>query len=185
MWLDVIKNYNSNLEQELIDKKLILDAYDIFGDSLLYRDNKFMHMSSSSMILNEDKNKVLMAYHNIYKSYSWTGGHNDGDGDFLKVAINEAKEETGINDLKLLKEGVASVEILEVKSHYKKGKYINPHLHLNVSYLFEASEKQEIHIKEDENSSVKWIEIDRLKDYISLNDINMLKIYQKLLRDYI
>ena len=42
-------------------------------------------------------------------------------------------------------------------------------------------EKENIHIKEDENSNVKWLEINKLEDYISLNDIEMLPIYKKIL----
>lgn len=185
MWIDEIRNYKTNITQEIIDRDRILEAYKIYGDFLLSRDNDFMHMTSSSMILNEDKTKVLMVYHNIYKSYSWTGGHNDGDDDFLKVAKKEAMEETGIHEPKLLKEGIASIEILPVTPHIKRGKFVGAHLHLNVSYLFEASEKENIHIKEDENSSVKWIPINELDKYISLNDIEMLPIYKKVIRDYI
>ncbi len=185
MWLDGLKNYQSDIEQELLDKERILKAYDIFGDSLFDRENTFMHFTSSSMILNEDNTKALMVYHNIYDSYSWTGGHNDGDKDFLHVALKEAKEETGLKKLTLIQDDIASIEILPVKAHIKRGKYVGTHLHLNISYLFRASEKEELHIKEDENSNVKWIEIDKLDKYISLNDIEMLPIYRKILRNYL
>ena len=90
-------------------------------------------------------------------------------------------EETAIHEPKLLNEGVASIEIIPVVPHMKRGKFVSAHLHLNVSYLFESSEKENIHIKEDENSNVKWLEINKLEDYISLNDIEMLPIYKKLL----
>ena len=36
--------------------------------------------------------KVLMIYHNIYKSWAWTGGHADGESDLLGTAIRELKE---------------------------------------------------------------------------------------------
>ena len=35
-----------------------------------------------------------MAYHNIYKSWSWTGGHADGETDLLHVAMREARDAT-------------------------------------------------------------------------------------------
>lgn len=47
-----------------------------------------------------------MAYHNIYKSWAWTGGHSDGDSDLLNVALKEAKEETGLENLKVLSDGI-------------------------------------------------------------------------------
>ena len=30
-----------------------------------------------------------MIYHNIYKSWAWTGGHSDGDSNLLNVALRE------------------------------------------------------------------------------------------------
>jgi len=37
-----------------------------------------------------------MIHHNIYKTWTWTGGHLDGEVDLLKLALKEANEETGI-----------------------------------------------------------------------------------------
>lgn len=183
MWIDVIKNYTPKTMQEEADKKQMLLAYEKFGDSLLTRENTFMHLTSSSMILNEEKDKVLMVFHNIFKSYSWTGGHNDGDPDFLHVAMKEAREETNIHDLKLLQEDPISIEILPVIPHIKRGEFVSAHVHLNVSYLFEASETEHVHEKIDENSKVNWIKINELDDAIALNDIEMLHIYKKILKE--
>ena len=185
MSIDLIKNYTSNIEQEMFDKKRILDAYDKYGEELFYRESEMMHFTSSSMIINKNKDKVLMVYHNIYDSYSWTGGHNDGDMDFLNVALKEAKEETSLSELKVLSDCPCSIEVLPVKAHVKRGKYVGAHLHLNVSFLFEADENAYVHIKEDENSRIKWIPIRDLDKYISISDIEMLTIYRKILRNYL
>lgn len=37
-----------------------------------------------------------MAYHKIYDSWAWLGGHADGERDLLKVAVKEVKEESGV-----------------------------------------------------------------------------------------
>lgn len=184
MWIEQIKNYKPINEQEETDKKLILDAYELYGDKLLTREISFFHMTASSMILNKNKDKVLMVFHNIYNSWSWTGGHNDGDNDFLNVAIKEAKEETGVQNIKLLKEGIASLEIIQVNRHIKRGKYVAPHLHMNISFLFEADEDEKLKVKLDENKAVKWIALKDLDNSISENDKDMLEIYHKLLKDY-
>lgn len=185
MSIDLIKNYTSDIEQEIYDKKRILDAYDKYGDELFYRENEMMHFTSSSMIINKNRDKVLMVYHNIYDSYSWTGGHNDGDMNFLNVALKEAKEETSLSVLKVLSDCPCSIEVLPVKAHVKRGKYVGAHLHLNVSFLFEADENAYVHIKEDENSRIKWIPIKDLGKYISISDIEMLNVYRKILRNYL
>lgn len=169
MCIEIFENYTSDIEQEVYDKKRILEAYDKYGDKLFYRESEMMHFTSSSMIINKNRDKVLMVYHNIYDSYSWTGGHNDGDMDFLNVALKEAKEETSLSELKVLSDDPCSIEVLPVKAHVKRGKYVGAHLHLNVSFLFEADENAYVHIKEDENSRIKWIPIKDLEKNISLS----------------
>ena len=114
--------------QEENDKKLILKYIDMFPD-ILTRDNKLCHFTASNWIVNKDRTKVLMAYHNIYNSWAWTGGHADGDEDLLRVSIKEASEETGINNLKLLSDGIFSIEILPVSAHIKRGHFVSSHLH--------------------------------------------------------
>lgn len=185
MCIEIFENYTSDIEQEVYDKKRILEAYDKYGDKLFYRESEMMHFTSSSMIINKNRDKVLMVYHNIYDSYSWTGGHNDGDMDFLNVALKEAKEETSLSELKVLSDDPCSIEVLPVKAHVKRGKYVGAHLHLNVSFLFEADENAYVHIKEDENSRIKWIPIKDLEKNISISDIEMLPLYRKILRNYL
>lgn len=99
-----------------------------------------------------------MVYHNIYDSWSWTGGHADGEADLAQVALREAKEETGLSQIEFVKETPVSLEIITVDGHEKRGHYVPSHLHLNLTYLFRAEEGQRLHMKEDENSGVKWID---------------------------
>ena len=95
--------------------------------------------------------------------------------------MREAKEETGIEHLKRIGNGAASLEILPVWAHVKRGKAVGSHLHLNVSYLFEADDALPLRIAADENSAVGWLPIDRLHEYVSEQD--MLPIYKKLLAE--
>ncbi len=84
-----------------------------------------------------------MIYHNIYKSWAWTGGHADGESDLLNTAIRELKEETGVENVKVLNDGIFSLEIICVNGHIKRGKYVSSHVHLNLSYLLEVDEKEQ------------------------------------------
>ena len=97
-----------------------------------------------------------MAYHNIYNSWSWLGGHADGEADLLQVAIREVREESGVSFVEPLTEDIFSIEVLTVDGHEKRGAYVPSHLHLNITYLLEASENEETRIAEEENSGVKW-----------------------------
>lgn len=172
-----IEKYNPYNEQEEKDKEVILKYINTF-DNLLTRENEFAHFTASNWIVNKEKTKVLMIYHNIYKSWAWTGGHADGEEDLLRVALKEAKEETGLQNFKLLSKGIYGLQILTVDGHIKKGKYVSSHLHLDCCFLIEADESEKIKIKEDENSDIKWINIEEAIKVT--NEGKMIPIYNKL-----
>ena len=154
-----IRAYRPVNEQEERDKELILRCLETEKD-IFTRENHLAHMTASAWIVNESRTKVLMAYHNIYKSWSWLGGHADGETDLLKVALKEAQEESGIRHVKPVSEKIYSLEVLTVDGHVKKGAYVSSHLHLNVTYLLQAEETDALHIKEDENSNVAWFPLE-------------------------
>ena len=113
-------------------------------------------MTASGWVVNCGRDKVMMVYHNLYDSWSWMGGHADGDQDLLRVALREVREESGVKQVRPLLEEIFSLEVLTVNGHEKRGVYVPSHLHLNVTYLLEAEEDQELITKPDENSGVSW-----------------------------
>lgn len=160
-----IENYQPYNQQEEKDKQTMLKYIDTFDD-VLTRNNEFGHFTASSWVVNKEKTKVLMIYHNLYKSWAWTGGHADGERNLLSTAIRELKEETGVKNVKILNDNIFSLEIICVNGHIKRGKYVSSHVHLNVTYLLEVDENEVLHIKEDENSGVKWIYIEDVEKVV-------------------
>lgn len=146
-------------EQEEKDRNLILSCLREQKD-LFTRENRLAHMTASAWVVNEKRDKVLMAYHKIYRSWSWLGGHADGETDLLAVAMREVREESGVTFVRPLLQEPYSLESLTVDGHRKRGEYVSSHLHLNVTYLLEASEKEVLRSKPDENSSVAWFPLE-------------------------
>lgn len=173
-----LESYVPYNEQEEKDKSIMLKYIDMF-DNILTRDNEFGHFTASAWVVNKERTKVLMIYHNIYNSWAWTGGHADGDTDLLYTAIREVKEETGITNVKPIINDIFSLEIIGINGHQKRGKYVSSHVHLNLTYLLEADENDRLFIKEDENSDVKWIELDSVKD-VSNEKWLIENVYNKL-----
>lgn len=149
-----IKAYIPWNEQEEKDREEIL--YRLQHEDIWTRDNAGAHLTASAWVLSPDHQKVLMCYHNIYHSWSWLGGHADGEHDLLHTAIREVKEESGLHHVKALSDQIFSLEILTVDGHIKHGHYVSSHLHLNVTYLLEADDTEPLQRKPDENSGVKW-----------------------------
>ena len=178
-WADEIVRFTPKDGREVREREMILSLIARDGDAVLSRKNDFAHMTASSIIVSRDRKRTLMAYHKIYNSWAWTGGHADGESDFEAIARREAQEETGIVNLRLLGNGPASLEILPVWAHVKRGKHVGSHLHLNVSYLFEADDSLPLRIAQDENSAVGWIEVDSLCQRVS--EPPMIPIYERLL----
>ena len=182
--IQMFKPYN---EQEEVERKMMLEYINKFND-VLTRKNQFGHFTSSAFVLNKERTKILMIYHKIYNSWAWTGGHSDGDSDLLYVAMKEAKEETGIKNITPILDEIYSLEIINVNGHEKRGKYVGSHIHLNVTYLLEADENEKLHIKEDENSGVKWVPIEDVLNVTSevwVRDRVYSKIINKMKKDRI
>lgn len=153
--LEQLRAYVPYNEQEANDKAVMIKRLEE-EETIFTRANETAHFTASSWLVNKAHTKILMIYHNIYDSWAWTGGHADGEKDLLSVAIREAREETGIEAIMPVSEDIFSIEILTVDGHVKRGSYVPSHLHLNVTYLLEADEKEALHIKQDENSGVAW-----------------------------
>ncbi len=175
-YIEEIKKYKPYNIQEEKDKEFILKCINDF-DNILTRENIIVHITSSGYIVNKDFTKVLMVFHNIYNSWSWTGGHADGEEDLLKVAIKEAKEETSIKNIKPISKDIFSLDVITVEGHIRRGEYVSSHLHLSICYLLQGDEKDTLKIKEDENSGVKWIPIEEVDKYST--EEKMIKIYNK------
>lgn len=172
-----IENYTPFNAQEKKEQQVILRYMDTFDD-VFTRNNEFAHFTASAWIVNEERTKVLMVYHNIYQSWSWVGGHADGEEDLLHVAMKEAQEETGLTKVRPVSTQMYSLEILGVQAHEKKGEHVATHVHLNVTYLLEASEQQPITIKPDENSAIRWIPLEQAVE--ASTEPAMKVVYEKL-----
>ena len=180
MYREQIAAYQPRSEQEAADKQLILEYIDHFPDTILTRENRYAHLTSSGFIVNADATRVLMAHHDIYKVWAWTGGHADGEEDLLAVALREAREETGVEHIRPLSPAIASLDILPVWGHMKRGAWVSSHQHLNVSYLLVADEGDRLESRPGENSGVAWLEAGRLLELT--NEWEMDPVYLKLLQ---
>ena len=157
--VSAIEAYRPCCEQEQRDKAVILSFLKTNPDAFL-RSNLVAHMTVSAWVVNPARDQVLMVYHKIYDSWSWTGGHADGDTDLARVALREVREETGVRSARLVSEEIFSLEVLTVNGHIKHGAYVPSHLHMNVTYLIEADEHDPLTVCPEENSGVRWFSLD-------------------------
>lgn len=173
----LVEDFHPQTAQEKQDQISILADCRCFPD-LLWRENTAVHFTASSWITNESHDKVLLCWHNLYRSWSWVGGHCDGDPDVLAVALREAQEETGLHTFKVLRETPISLERLPVQPHCRRGQPVDFHYHDNLTYLLEARESEPLQVNRDENQDLRWFS---LADAVKASTEALMKsIYQKL-----
>lgn len=157
--LNQLEQYRPFNEQEARDREELLRRIRS-GEELYTRDNAAAHFTASAWVVSPNRDQVLMAYHNLYDSWAWLGGHADGERDLLSVAMREVREESGLVQLRPVSRDIYSLEILTVNGHEKHGRYVSSHLHLNLTYLLEADPAAPLRCKPDENSRVGWFSLE-------------------------
>ena len=181
-YITLIEDYKPGNNKDDSIRKSMLQFIHKNKDDGLTRENTMAHVTASSVILNESINKMLMIHHKIYDTWTWQGGHADGESDLLKVAIKEAYEETGIEKVTVIQEEnkpVIRLDILPVMEHIKNGEFITAHMHLNVAFVFIASEKELLKVNTEETNGLKWISLNEIDAYAKEPEIT--PIYHKLI----
>ncbi len=174
-----IEAYPPNDTQEACDKQRMLSLLKSHGDRLLTRQEHNAHFTSSAFVVDKSLQQCLMVYHNIYDAWSWTGGHLDGDTNPLATAVREAREETGIQNLKPISSELIALDILPVIGHYRRGQYVGAHLHLSLAYGFIGNPAEPLRICPEENRKVGWIALQELDTCCS--EAHMVPVYKKII----
>ena len=100
------------------------------------RSHKEGHITGSAWLINPGGDKVLLTLHRKLQRWMQTGGHADGDPEPLRVALREATEESGIEDIRPLYREIFDIDIHRIPGNEAKNE--PEHLHYDIRYLLEA-----------------------------------------------
>ena len=95
------------------------------------------------------------------------------------MALREAEEETGLTDMAPLTGEIATLDILPVEGHIKRGRYVSAHLHLSVGYLLVTGDARPPRGNEEENRGARWVPAEQLTRWAT--EKGMQPLYGKLL----
>jgi 8-oxo-dGTP pyrophosphatase MutT (NUDIX family) len=112
------------------------------------------HLTGSAWIVNADRTRTLLTHHHKLDKWLQLGGHADGDGDLLAVALREAREESGLTWLRAV-----SAEIFDCDRHLIPARGAEPeHYHYDLRFMIEADPTESLVIS-SESKDLAWVEV--------------------------
>ncbi len=131
------------------------------------------HLTASCWLWDKEQSACLFTLHKKLKQWLQLGGHADGDSDLLQVALKEAKEESGIEDLEVVSEEIFDISIHEIPANSKD----KAHLHYDVRFLLRTTTNAP-YVISSESDDLKWIKLD---DFNQCDlDSSILRMHAKI-----
>lgn len=117
------------------------------------------HLTGSAWIVSPDRKRTLLTHHLKLDKWLQLGGHADGDGDLLAVALREAREESGLTRLR-----VVSPAVFDVDRHLIPARKTEPeHYHHDLRFMIEADPEEPLVIS-SESKNLAWVDLDRVAE---------------------
>lgn len=115
------------------------------------------HLTGSAWIVSPDRSQVLLTHHRKLDKWLQLGGHADGDGDLLAVALREAREESGLTTVRAL-----APDVFDLDRHWIPPRQTEPgHFHYDLRFLLEADPAEPL-ILSSESKELAWVDLGRV-----------------------
>lgn len=150
------------------------------GTNCFDRSNLVAHFVADAWILNHDLTKVVLIEHLVDKNWKAPGGHCDGETDSYNVALREAFEEAGLDNLTPLYNGLFDISGGCVRFAVKKHGPEPEHLHFDLCYAFVADENAPLKIS-DESTGLAWVNVADIPQ-LNYEPVHMRRVEKTLKR---
>ncbi len=118
------------------------------------------HITGSAWILDRDLKKAVLVHHTKLGRWLQPGGHADGDNNLAAVALKEAWEETGLEGLVQVSNGIYDLDVHQIPA---KGN-VPAHLHYDIRFAFMCTGNKNFRINH-ESREILWVPLDKIKDF--------------------
>jgi hypothetical protein len=108
------------------------------------------HLTSSALLLDSSRERVLLTLHRKLGMWLQLGGHCDGDANLVGVGLREAQEESGIMEIVIDPKPI-DLDIHRIPEH----KGVPAHWHLDTRFVAQAPLDAIEHMSE-ESLDLRW-----------------------------
>ena len=136
-------------EREMLER---LRAFVAANPDCFERTLAIGHVTGSAWVVDRDREAVLLTHHRKLDRWLQLGGHADGDGDIRRVALREAVEESGLEDIVLAQDGIYDIDVHEIPARGSEP----AHLHYDVRFAFYA-DRGTAPVVSGESHEVAWV----------------------------
>ncbi len=115
------------------------------------------HLTGSAWVLDRERQHALLTHHRKLKLWVQLGGHVDDDASMLDAAWREAREESGLHEVRFVTENIFDIDIHAIPARRDEP----AHYHYDVRYLFEADRHAPL-IVSSESKELAWVALDEI-----------------------
>lgn len=164
---ELLTSYRATGETEAADlermTRLAASARDPWSRSLP------LHFTASALVVHPATRRVLLRWHARQGMWLQVGGHADpGESDPLLVALREAAEETGLDDLAPWPDdSLRHVVLCRVRASASEP----AHEHADLRYILATGRPDSI-TPENERSPLRWLTVDAARELVGGNNLS-------------
>lgn len=150
--------YGKRYPEEEPVVQYFLKCLNLSDKNVFFRENNRFHITASAWMLDPARQYVFLIHHRKLNKLIQPGGHCErSDTSVRMAALREAREESGMNSIRVADEGIYYLGIHNIAAN----KTEREHLHLDVCYVFFADRQQPFSCSR-ESHTANWYKLDSL-----------------------
>ena len=155
--IEQLGHYRAQYPQE----SAVADRFSAFVqqyEDCFERSQQLGHVTGSAWLTNAAGTHVLLTHHRKLDRWLQLGGHADGNSDVLDVAIREACEESGIDNIAVVDQKIFDIDIHKIPARGDEPQ----HFHYDARFALVVTGSEAFAVSE-ESHALEWLEINQLQ----------------------
>lgn len=145
-------------------------------DNLMDRHYPAGHVTGSALVLDAGSGRFLLHYHKKLSRWLQFGGHAEAEeNDPAQTALREAREESGLPDLRFLTDQPLDIDVHTIPARADQPE----HLHLDFRYALLTSMPEALTVGEDESDRWRWFGVQQLREGEIALDAALWRLIEK------